>query len=84
MQTDDSLEKSLERLRAEEGVSEDEMAGQHHQYNEHELKQTPRDGEGQGGLGCCSPWVTKSQIQLGNQIQLNKTSEKLGTEEDTK
>ena len=60
------------------------MAGQHHQCNEHELKQTPRDGEGQGGLGCCSPQVTKNQIQLGNQIQLNKTSEQLGTEKDTK
>ena len=23
--------------------------------NEHEIGQTPGDGEGQGGLGCCSP-----------------------------
>ena len=22
----------------------------------HEFKQTPRDGEGQGSLACCSPW----------------------------
>ena len=28
------------------------MAGQHHQFNEHELGQTPGDGEGQGGLTC--------------------------------
>ena len=32
------------------------MTGEHHQYNGHELGQTPRDGEGQGGLVCCSPW----------------------------
>ena len=32
------------------------MAGQHHRCNEHELGQTPGDGEGQGGLACYSPW----------------------------
>ena len=32
------------------------MAGRHHRCSEHELGQTPRDGEGQGGLVCCSPW----------------------------
>ena len=31
------------------------MAGRHHRYNERELAQTPGDGEGQGGLACCSP-----------------------------
>ena len=33
------------------------MAGQHHRCNGHELGQTPGDGEGQGGLVCCSPWA---------------------------
>ena len=37
-------------------ASEDEMAVWHHQCNRHELGQTPGDGEGQGGLVCCSPW----------------------------
>ena len=32
------------------------MAGWYHQGNGHELGQTPGDGEGQGGLVCCSPW----------------------------
>ena len=32
------------------------MAGWHYQLNEHELGQTPGDGEGQGGLVSCSPW----------------------------
>ena len=34
-------------------ATEDEMAGLHHQYNGHELGQTPGDGVGQGGLACC-------------------------------
>ena len=33
------------------------MVGWHHRLNRHELKQTPRDGEGQGSLECCGPWV---------------------------
>ena len=27
----------------------------------HEFEQAPGDGEGQGSLECCSPWVAKSQ-----------------------
>ena len=41
---------------AGEEKTEDEMVGWHHQLNEHEFEQTPGDGEGQGGLVCCSPW----------------------------
>ena len=40
-------------------MSEDEMAGWHHQCNAHELGQTPGDDEGQGGLACYSPWGGK-------------------------
>ena len=43
----------------EKWVSEDKMAGWHHWCNEHELGQTPGDGEGQGGPACCSPWGHK-------------------------
>ena len=32
------------------------MAVHRHQYNEYELGQTVADGEGQGGLVCCSAW----------------------------
>ena len=35
------------------------MVGWHHQFNGHELGQTPGDSEGQGGLACCSPWGRK-------------------------
>ena len=40
----------------EKRMSEDEMAGSHHQCNGHELGQTLGDGEGQRGLACCSSW----------------------------
>ena len=36
-----------------ERVTEDEMAGWHHQCNGNELGQIPGDGEGQGSLGHC-------------------------------
>ena len=39
----------------EEGMTEDEMVGWHHQLDGHECEQAPRAGEGQGGLACCSP-----------------------------
>ena len=35
------------------------MVGWRHQFNGHELEQTPGDSEGQGGLVCCSLWGHK-------------------------
>ena len=52
-------------------MSEDEMVGQHHRCNEHELGQTPGDGEGQGGLACCSPWGRK-ELNTTEQLNNNK------------
>ena len=43
-----------DRGQEEKGVTEDEMAGWHHQLNGQEFEQTPGDSEGQGSLGCCS------------------------------
>ena len=40
-------------------VSEDDMAGWNHLCNGHDHEQTSGDGEGQGGLVCCSPWDHK-------------------------
>ena len=31
------------------------MVGRHHQLKGHELGQTLRDSDGQGGMACCSP-----------------------------
>ena len=49
----------------EKRVPEDEMAGWHCRCNEHELEQTPGDGEGQGGLVSCSPWGHKESDTAG-------------------
>ena len=43
----------------EKGVSENEMAGWHHQLNGHEFEQTPGDSEGPGSLVCRGPWGHK-------------------------
>ena len=50
----------------ENRTTEDEMVGSHHQPNGLEFGQTLGDGEGQGSLACCNPWVTKSQTWLSN------------------
>ena len=41
------------------------MAGRHHQCNEHELGKNLGDGEGQGGLACCSPRGHKESDTTG-------------------
>ena len=58
----DSLEKTLcwEGLGQEEkGTTEDEMAGWHHRLDGHGFEQAQGVGDGQGSLGCCSPWGRK-------------------------
>ena len=54
--------------REEKGMTEDEMAGWHHQLNGHEFEQTPGVGDGQGGLACGGPWGHK---ELDTTEQLN-------------
>ena len=39
-------------------MTEDEMAGWHHQLNGHEFEQMGV-GYGQGGLACCDSWGRK-------------------------
>ena len=41
------------------------MAGRHHRNNEHELRQTLGDGEGQGGLACSSSWSWQKSDTTG-------------------
>ena len=43
----------------EKGTTEDEMVGWRHRLNEHEFKQTPGVGDGQGGLACCDSWCRR-------------------------
>ena len=43
----------------EKGMTEDEMAGWHHQLDAHEFGWTPGVGDGQGGLVFCDSWGHK-------------------------
>ena len=43
----------------EKGMTEDEMAGWHHQLDGHGFGWTPGIGDGQGGLACCNSWGHK-------------------------
>ena len=43
----------------EKGMTEDEMAGWHHQLNGHEFEWTLGVGDGQGGLVCWDSWGCK-------------------------
>ena len=48
----------------ENGMTEDEMVGWHHQLNGHEFEETPGDGEGQRSLVCCNPWGRKESDMI--------------------
>ena len=43
----------------EKGMTEDEIAGWHHQLDGHEFEWTPGVGDRQGGLVCCDSWGCK-------------------------
>ena len=55
----------------EKRATEDEMVRWLHRFNGHELGQTPGDGEGWGGLVCCSPWG----LRVGDDLELNNNNE---------
>ena len=55
----------------DKGMTEDEMAGWHHQLNGHEFKQTQKDSEGQGSLACCSPQGCK-ESETAEQLNNNR------------
>ena len=40
-------------------MTEVEIIGCHHPLSGHEVKQTPRVGDQQGGLPCCDSWGGK-------------------------
>ena len=52
-------------------VTEDEMAGQHHQCTELGLRQTPGGDKGEGALECCSPWGCKEVSTTGRRKNSN-------------
>ena len=61
-------------------MTEDEMVGWHHWLNGHEFEQTPENSEGQGSLGCCSPWGSK-ESDLTELLTNNNSLEKAVREE---
>ena len=71
----------------EKGMTEDEMAGWHHQLDGCEFEWTPGVGDGQGGLVCCDSWGRKesdtieqlnwTELQLCNNIYLWQKSKKI-------
>ena len=54
------------------------MVGWHHQLNGHEFEQTPRDGEEQGSLVCCSLWGHK-ESDTTERLKNNKACEFSGS-----
>ena len=53
------------------------MVEWHQQLNGHEFEQTLGDGEGQGSLGCCSPWGHKESDMTE---RLNNITQRLTSE----
>ena len=50
-------------------MTEDKIAGRHHQLNGHEFEQTLGDSEGQESLVCSSPWVRKESDMTVTELQ---------------
>ena len=50
-----SLETNQKQVLVLKGTKEDKMVGWHHHLIGREFEQAPGDGDGQGGLACCSP-----------------------------
>ena len=45
---------------AEQGMTENEMIGGHHQLYGYEFEQAPGVCDGQGSLACCNPWGSQT------------------------
>ena len=55
------------------------MVGWHHRFNRHEFEQALGDGEGQGSLGCCSPWGRKELDMTNYDSGMHRGTEALNT-----
>ena len=53
-------------------MTKDKIVEQHHRLNGHEFEQALGDGDGQGGLACCSRWGCK-ELDTTQQLNNNKT-----------
>ena len=59
-----------ERLKVGEGDDRMRRLGWHHWLNGHEFEQALGVGDGQGGLACYSPWVTRSWTRVSDWTEL--------------
>ena len=57
----------------EKGMTEDEMAGWHHQLDGHESEWIPGVGDGQGGLACCNSWGRKVRHDWATELNWTVT-----------
>ena len=57
-------------------MTEDEVAGWHHQLDGHEFEQALVVGDRQGSLVCCSPWSHKEWTRLCNRTTATVNSAK--------
>ena len=57
--TGKDLDAGKDWSQEEKEITENETVGWHHWLNGHEFEQALGDGEGQGSLGCYSPWDRK-------------------------
>ena len=55
----------------ERGKIEYKMVGWHHRLDGQKFEQILGDGEGQGSLACCSPWITKRRTWPMTEQQQN-------------
>ena len=63
----------------EEGTTEDEMVGCHHQPDGHEFEQSLGVGDGQGSLVCGRPWGcshTTEQLNLAERSSIHGAPDK--------
>ena len=56
-------------------MTEDELVGWHHQFNEHEFEKTPGDSDGQRSLACNSPRGRKELDKTERLINNSKTGQ---------
>ena len=60
------LDAGKDQRQEKKETIEDEIVGWHHWFNGHGFEQAPGGGEGQGSLGCWSPWGRKQLDTLSN------------------
>ena len=53
-------------------MTEDRLAGWHHEFNGYEFEQTLGDSDGQGSMACRSPWSLKEPDTTKQQQQLKQ------------